>query len=165
MSLQIAKFKLKALLTSVISVSSISLSASELLTESPVKPEAFVTMIVGLIAVIALIFILAALTKKMKLMQSFTTGHQIKNLASLALTNREKVCLIEVGGKQLLIGIAPGQVSSLHIFDESIQISSTDSASEKENVFSTHLKKALGLGVAETTSDKPQEQSTEGAKQ
>ncbi|PCJ49984.1 MAG: hypothetical protein COA74_04135 [Gammaproteobacteria bacterium] len=118
------------------------------LKESPIDSEAFITMFVGLIAVIGLIFLVAVLSRKMKLMHAFTTGYQIKNLASLALTNREKVCLIEIGGKQVLLGIAPGRVNQLYVFDELIDIDS-DNSSQQNNVFSKHFKKALGMASSD----------------
>ena len=120
-------------------------AASNSLAESPFEPEAFIRVFVGLIAVLVLIFIVAALSKKMKVMSSFTTGYQIKNLASLALTTREKVCLIEVGGKQVLIGIAPGRVNQLHVFEENIEISNDESSVSKDSAFSKHFKNALGI--------------------
>jgi flagellar protein FliO/FliZ len=121
------------------------LSANNTLAKSPFEPEAFIKMFIGLIVVIAIIFIVAALSKKMKIMQSFTAGYQIKNLASLALSTREKVCLIEVGGKHVLIGIAPGCVNQLHVFDENIEIPSDEPLVNKESAFSKHLKNALGM--------------------
>jgi flagellar protein FliO/FliZ len=123
-------------------------AVSNTLAESPFEPEVFIKMLLGLIAVIALIFIIAALSKKMKIMQSFTTGYQIKNLASLALTTREKICLIEVGGKQVLIGIAPGCVNQLYVFENSIEISTDESLATKDSAFSKHFKNALGISSA-----------------
>ncbi|MFT5453142.1 MAG: flagellar protein FliO/FliZ [Enterobacterales bacterium] len=121
------------------------LAVSNTLAESPFEPEAFIKMFIGLIAVVALIFIVAALSKKMKIMQSFTTGYQIKNLASLALTAREKVCLIEVGGKQVLIGVAPGRVNQLHVFEEGIEIPNDESPVNKDSAFAKHFKNAIGI--------------------
>jgi len=121
-------------------------------TESTVNVSAFLKMFLGLVGVIVLIFVLAWLSRKMKLVQNFTTGYQIKSLASLSLTTREKVCLIEVAGKQLLVGVAPGNVNSLHVFEEPIEVKQENTAETTNNIFSKHLKNALGTTVQKEAS-------------
>lgn len=138
-----------------VSILLIQIQADHLLAEnvglkgSPVDISTFVTMFLGLFAVIALIFFVAWLSRKLKLVQHLGSGYQIKSLASLSLSNREKVCLIEVGGTQLLIGIAPGNVRNLHVFEPSMENSkngSTANAPEtKNNQFSQLFKNALGI--------------------
>jgi len=113
-------------------------------SESAVNVSIFLKMFLGLTAVVVLIFVLAWLTRKMKLVQNFASGYQIKNLASLSLTSREKICLIEVGDKQMLVGVAPGNINSLHIFENKIEINGDSDVDASNNPFSKHLKKALG---------------------
>jgi len=137
---------LQKTLTLSIVMQSAAVSAVE--NAFPVSPvvdiSSFVTMFFGLVAVLVLIFVVAWLTRKLKLLQHISTGHQIKNLATLSLTNREKVSLIEVGGKQLLIGIAPGRVNQLHVFDEMIDIANQHNEDKSDSLFSRHFKNALG---------------------
>ncbi|RLA03757.1 MAG: flagellar biosynthetic protein FliO [Gammaproteobacteria bacterium] len=121
------------------------LAAEHGLATDPVDISAFIKMFFGLIAVIALIFFLAWLSRKMKLLQHVSTGYEIKNLASLSLTNREKICLIEVGGKQILIGLAPGTISQLHVFDETIENSRTEATDASNHPFSQYFKNAIGI--------------------
>ncbi len=121
-------------------------------SESAVNVSIFLKMFLGLTAVVALIFVLAWLSRKMKLVQNFASGYQIKNLASLSLTTREKICLIEVGDKQMLVGVAPGNVNQLHVFPEKIELDA-DSSIETSNLFSKHLKKALGSTVIKENND------------
>ncbi|MCP4413588.1 MAG: flagellar biosynthetic protein FliO [Gammaproteobacteria bacterium] len=113
-------------------------------SESAVNVSSFLKMFLGLTAVVTLIFVLAWLSRKMKLVQNFASGYQIKNLASLSLTTREKICLIEVGDKQVLVGVAPGNVNQLHIFTDKIELDANSSIETSDNIFSKHLKKALG---------------------
>ncbi len=120
-------------------------ASDEILAESTVELSAFLKMFAGLAAVVVLIFVLAWLSRKMKFVQNMTSGYQIKNLASLSLTTREKICLIEVGDKQVLVGIAPGRINQLHVFDEKIQVSSDDNSETTANAFSSHFKNALGI--------------------
>ncbi|MGD8176763.1 flagellar biosynthetic protein FliO [Marinimicrobium sp. ARAG 43.8] len=49
----------------------------------------------------------------------------MKVVASLPLGTRERLMLVEVGGQQLLLGITPQQIRTLHVFDEPI-IEATD---------------------------------------
>jgi len=119
------------------------------LSESTVDLSAFLKMFVGSIGVVALIFVVAWLSRKMKFVQNLTNGYQITNLATLSLTTREKVCLLEVGGKHVLVGIAPGTVNQLHVFDEKIEIKDAADLVDPKKGFSTHFKKALGISSAE----------------
>ncbi len=70
----------------------------------------------GLICVIVLIFLLAFLARRLNLAQ-LGQGHGMRILTSLNVSAREKVVLIEVGGEQILIGVAPGRVNTLKAFD------------------------------------------------
>jgi flagellar protein FliO/FliZ len=116
------------------------------LTESAVGTEALGSVLIGLLAVLALIFLLAWLARKFKLLQSQTPGLQIKLLASMPLSTREKVSLIEIGDQQFLIGVAPGSVNKLHHFEQSIQPTEANSDnSTKSHLFADQLKSALGL--------------------
>ena len=91
------------------------------ITSSPVGTEALGTVLLGLFAVLALIMLLAWLAKRFKLLQNHKQGFQIKTLANLPVSTREKITLIEVGGEQFLNGCAPGQVSKLHHFKEPVK--------------------------------------------
>ncbi len=122
-------------------------------SESAVNVSMFLKMFLGLTAVVALIFVLAWLSRKMKLVQNFVSGYQIKNLASLSLTTREKICLIEVGDKQMLVGVAPGNINQLHVFDNKIELDADASIETSNNLFSKHLKKALGTTLKKETND------------
>jgi len=142
-----AKYFVTTVISGAFLYSSVAKAAASdaILAESTVELSAFLKMFAGLVGVVALIFLLAWLSRKMKFVQNMTSGYQIKNLASLSITTREKICLIEVGGKQVLVGIAPGRVNQLHVFDEKIQVSSNNNSEATKNLFSNHFKSALGL--------------------
>jgi len=115
------------------------------MVSNPVDSMAFVKMFVGLMATIGLIVLLGWLSRKTKLVQSFSSGYQIKNLATLSITNREKLCLVEVGDKQILVGVAPGQISNIHVFDEAIEKQEKQPAHGNSQIFANQFKKALGI--------------------
>jgi flagellar protein FliO/FliZ len=72
-----------------------------------------------LIVVVGLILVLAWLAKRLG-GANFQNAAGMKMLSVLAVGNKEKIALVQVGEKQLLIGIAPGSVRTLHVFDESV---------------------------------------------
>jgi flagellar protein FliO/FliZ len=67
----------------------------------------------GLALVLALIWGAAWLTKRISPRGS-SSRSPIKLLATLALGQRERVVLIELGDNWMLLGVAAGQVSALH---------------------------------------------------
>jgi flagellar protein FliO/FliZ len=78
------------------------------------------------------------------LLQSIQGGYQLKTLASVSLTSREKLCLVDVGGKHILVGVAPGHVSNIHVFDEPIEKMGVQSDTEPQIDFSSQLRQAIG---------------------
>ena len=114
------------------------------LESSPVDAIAFVKMFVGLLLTIGVIFFLAWFGRKSRLINSFSSGYQIKSLASLSLTQREKLCLVEVGDKQILVSVAPGSVNKIHVFETPIEAEQLDEKVSDAS-FAGHFKKALGM--------------------
>lgn len=45
-------------------------------------------------------------------------GGQMHVVSSLGLGQRERAVLVSVGDQQILLGVAPGRVAALHVFDE-----------------------------------------------
>lgn len=74
----------------------------------------------GLMVVVLVIYGLAWMAKKLNLMN---TGRSqgMTLLGVMPLGSREKAVLVEVAGKQMLLGVAPGRVNTLHVFDSDSQ--------------------------------------------
>ena len=73
--------------------------------------------------VIALLVVLGAVIaagRFAKRMRGFSGGASagLEVMGRLSLGARERAVLIRVGERQLLIGVAPGNVRTLHVFDE-----------------------------------------------
>jgi len=49
----------------------------------------------------------------------FQQNNQLRLIASLSLGVKEKIILVEVDGKQLVLGVTPQQITSLHVMDVS----------------------------------------------
>ena len=73
-------------------------------------------------------------------------GGQLKVVASVGLGQREKAVLVNAGNTQLLIGVAPGSVRTLHVFEEpvdAITVSNADDA-KPQVTFGEVWKQAMG---------------------
>jgi flagellar protein FliO/FliZ len=57
--------------------------------------------------------------------------------------SRERVILLRAGDKHLLIGVAPGRVQTLHVFDQALQPDAKQDAAAAP-AFGELLRRALG---------------------
>jgi len=67
----------------------------------------------------------------------------LRALESIAIGMKERVVLVQAGEKQLLIGVAPGNVRTLHVFDEAIA-PTTQAAPSPAAAFKTVLSQWRG---------------------
>ncbi|NHA13359.1 flagellar biosynthetic protein FliO [Thioalkalivibrio sp. XN279] len=72
-----------------------------------------------LVLVVGLIFGLAALLRRHGGMQRRLPG-AISVLSVASIGARERLLLVEVGGRQLLLGAAPGRIQTLLVLDEPV---------------------------------------------
>ena len=74
-------------------------------------------MVMGLVVVVALILGLAWVLKKYG---RLPVNNQVdmKILGGVSLGTREKAVLVQVEGRRLLLGVAPGRVNMLQVLDE-----------------------------------------------
>lgn len=97
----------------------------------PAKPvldvNASLTVLFSLILIVALIFLLAWCLKRFGV-GNVNSNQTIKVISTVAFSTKDKVALIEAGDKQLLIGVSPGRINTLHVFDEKIQEAEQQSA-------------------------------------
>ncbi len=49
-----------------------------------------------------------------------TTASAIRVRSVISVGNRERIALLEVGDKQILVGLCPGQINTLHVFEENV---------------------------------------------
>ena len=86
--------------------------------QEPFSADAITQLVIGLAAVVGIIFILSWLFKRFS---GFApVAKHMRVLGVLPLGTREKAVLVQVGSKQLLLGVAPGRVSHLETFDENV---------------------------------------------
>ena len=70
-------------------------------------------VIVSLLLVLAAVVLVAWILKRINLPQR-TAGNLLKVQATLAVGQRERIVLVEVNDTWLVVGVAPGQVRTLH---------------------------------------------------
>jgi len=102
-----------------------------------------VTLALGL--VLAVIFGVAWGVRRMRGFGK-PQGAALDVIANLPLGQKERAVLIRCGAKQILVGVAPGRVSTLHVLEEPIK---TEVEAPRPNApgvdFKTILKRSLGL--------------------
>lgn len=84
----------------------------------------------ALLLIIALIMGLSWFVKRFG-QGGLVGSNHLKIVASLPLGTRERIALIEVGGRQLLLGITPTQINTLHVLDSPVVASSSDPGSSE----------------------------------
>lgn len=77
----------------------------------------------GLIVVVGMILALAWMLRRMNRIQGSVQG-RMRILAGLPLGSRERVVLLQVGEEQILLGVAPGRVSRLHVLEHPLEVKS-----------------------------------------
>ncbi|GAB1258078.1 flagellar biosynthetic protein FliO [Aurantivibrio plasticivorans] len=96
----------------------------------------------GLLAVLALIFALAWLARRIS-GGTFLQNQHMQIVSSLSLGAREKLLLVELGEKQLLLGITAQNINTLHVIDEPI----VDTKTQREvSDFSRKIKDIMKKG-------------------
>lgn len=99
----------------------------------------------GLLAVVALIVALSWAMRRMGGLAGTTAG-SLRILGGLSMGTRERVVLIQVGDTQLLLGVAPGRVQTLHVLEQPILTASPSDAGRSG--FAANLSAALQRGKA-----------------
>ncbi|MET0355318.1 MAG: flagellar biosynthetic protein FliO [Cellvibrio sp.] len=78
-------------------------------------------LIGGLAIIVVLIYGLSWFVKRFA-QGGFMQNPNMKVISSMPLGTRERLMLVEVGGKQILLGVTAAQVNTLHVFDEPITV-------------------------------------------
>lgn len=99
----------------------------------------------ALLIVLGAIFGLAWLARRMRTFGSRARG-ALEILASLPVGTKERAVLVKVGDAQILLGVAPGQVNTLHVLSQPLELDriATTGASTGRPSFAALLKRSLG---------------------
>ncbi len=131
---------------------------------SPVIPsssEQLVQVSLALIAVLFVIYAIAWLLKRNNALNGLV-NLPMKTVAALPMGAKEKIVLIEVGGKQILLGLTAHNINTLATFDEPI----INTEAKLHKPFASRLKEMMEKGIVNNrTENPPQEHSKKDEKQ
>jgi len=99
----------------------------------------------ALILVLMLFFLCVWLLRKTTGMNS-ATANQMRVIGGLSLGAKERVVLLQVGSKQILLGVAPGRIDTLHVLEGEDCLLIQDNKShqqEKGNTFAAKLMQVM----------------------
>jgi len=69
------------------------------------------------------------------------SNKSLRVIGGITLGQKDRVVLLQVGEEQLLLGVSPGRIQTLHKLEKNIEVEEVDVNKNKQ--FSTHLSKAL----------------------
>ncbi|WP_416305770.1 flagellar biosynthetic protein FliO [Neptunicella sp. SCSIO 80796] len=87
---------------------------------SPTSASTYVSILLSLIVVLALIFGLGYVMRRFNVTQ--TGSAQMKVVSSMALGNRERIMLIQVGDEQHLLGITTQNINHLSKMENPVSV-------------------------------------------
>ena len=106
----------------------------------------YLLQVVGsFVVVILLLVAVLVMLKRFNGVSSSMSG-DMRVISSVGVGQRERAVLLQVGEQQLLVGVAPGNVRTLHVFDEPAIEASEQSAPSFADVWK------VATGKAETSS-------------
>jgi len=107
---------------------------------SLVSGDSLFGMMFSLVFILVVIFMIAWAARRFG-GSAFKGNSALKIMAGISMGAREKVVLVQVGDQQLLLGVAPGRVQTLHVLDKPIDFNSTNS--QGNSAFADRLKSVL----------------------
>ncbi|KTD16506.1 flagellar biosynthetic protein FliO [Legionella jordanis] len=119
---------------------SASIWASSRTGTGSINHTELIRVMAGLLLVVGVIVFLSWLLKRLNRV-NFGSSNAFKVIASMNLGTREKIMLLNVGKRYLLLGITAGSINTLHDFGE--ELPSGFLLNDKGS-FSEFLKTALG---------------------
>ena len=111
------------------------------LANEPVGLGNYLQMFFGLFIVVALIFAMAWFMRRMGSMNGMAAGN-LKVLGGISVGQRERIVLVQAGETQLLVGVAPGEIRTLHVMDEPIT-TQIENSSKDSSGFAEKLHAAI----------------------
>ncbi|MBT2145234.1 flagellar biosynthetic protein FliO [Rhodanobacter sp. LX-100] len=73
-------------------------------------------VLLSLAAVVAMIFVAGWLSRRLQA-RSRPGGRRIRCVEAMAVGARDRVLLLDADGKRLLVGVGPGGMRTLHVYD------------------------------------------------
>ena len=114
---------------------------TETLHNTPDVTASLLKVIGGLLLVVLAIFGSAWFYRRYGNATSIHSD-SLKVIGGVSMGQKERVVLMQVGDEQLLLGVSPGRIQTLHVLPKPIATQSTSSGNEKKK-FSEQLSTAI----------------------
>ena len=113
------------------------------LAVSPIAASDILQALLGLVIVVGIILLGAWLLRRVVHLQMPGAG-AMRILGGLPLGARERIVLVQVGQEQLVIGVAPGRIQTLHVLAEPLVLQTSEKS--PNSGFAQRLMDALKQG-------------------
>jgi flagellar protein FliO/FliZ len=99
---------------------------------------------IGLLIVLSVFFLCVWGVRKLSGLTVSSAAEKIRVVGGLSLGPREKVILLQVGRKQLILGVTPGRIETLHVLEgDDCLIKEETSSTTAETGFTQKLLQAI----------------------
>lgn len=119
-----AALALSAWTSTVLAADTAVAKTSPVSVVEPMSSGNLLQLTFGLVLVLGAILGSAWLLRRYGRLQTGVSG-ALRILGGLSLGPRERMVLVQVGENQLLVGVAPGRVQTLHVLDKPVTVSDT----------------------------------------
>ncbi|NOX26666.1 MAG: flagellar biosynthetic protein FliO [Gammaproteobacteria bacterium] len=116
----------------------VSTQSTSIANNEPFAMANILQMLAGLAFVIILILLLGWFYRRFGTIGT-NNNSDFRIVASLSMGQRERVVMLQVGHHQILLGVGPGHVEKIHVFDEPVIKESNSSGGS----FSDSLAKVI----------------------
>ena len=103
---------------------------------------------VALLFVVVLIVITAWVIRRFS-GATLSRNSALRLLAGISVGQRERIVLVQAGEVQLLLGVAPGEVRTLHVFDKPVLLNTTEGKGAER--FAERLMSAMNAKKEESS--------------
>ena len=119
-----------------------AIKTSQSLKADPMSGSYLLQLVIGLIIVVLCIIALAWLARKVNRFQ-VVADSALKVLGGLSMGARDRVVLLQVGDEQILLGVSPGKINTLHVLAKPITTQEKPSDGPDSQSFSDKMKMAM----------------------
>lgn len=109
------------------------------LTESPLSAVNLLQTLMGLMVVLACVVLVAWLLKRTNSFHTAANG-KLKVIAGIPLGTRERAVLVQIGDEQILLGVTPQQINTLHKLQTPLNVDNNNGMSSD---FAGKLRKIM----------------------
>ena len=110
--------RLAAFLTTLFSLPAMAEDAAPVVSPSTLFTGDYLLQVVGSFVVVILLLVVVLVMLKRFNGVSASIGGDLRVISSVGVGQRERAVLLQVGEQQILLGVGPGSVRRLHVFDE-----------------------------------------------